>query len=110
MQLFYCFMYLYIYERLFMLLTFKNDGEDKGYENATEILFEENYNRVYRKAVSILLDTELAKDAAQETFLRAFSNMDTLKDKSKFSSWVCSIAVNVCNRMLMQKIKFRSKN
>jgi len=93
-----------------MIFTFTNEGQDKGYENATEILFEENYDRVYKKATSILSDTELAKDAAQETFFRAFLKMDTLSDKSKFSSWVCSIAVNVCNRMLKQKIIYRSKN
>ena len=91
-----------------MIFTFTSDGEDKGYENAIEILFEENYDRVYRKASSILSDTELAKDAAQETFFRAFLKMDTLTDKSKFSSWVFSIAVNVCNRMLKQKIIYRS--
>lgn len=93
-----------------MLFAITNDGEDKGYEYATGILFEENYDRVYRKAASILSDAELAKDATQETFLRVFSKMDTLTDKSKFSSWVCSIAINICNRMLMQKMKYRSNN
>jgi len=93
-----------------MFFTFTNDREDKGFENAIEILFEENYDRVYKKATSILSDTELAKDAAQEALFRAFLKMDTLTDKSKFSSWVCSIAINVCNRMLKQKIVYRSKN
>lgn len=93
-----------------MFFAFANDGEDKGYEYAIEILFGENYDKVYRKASSILSDAELAKDATQETFLRAFSKMDTLTDKSKFSSWVCSIAINICNRMLMQKINYRSNN
>jgi hypothetical protein len=41
--------------------TFTNDGNDKSYENAIEVLFEENYNRVYKKSVSILSDVELAK-------------------------------------------------
>jgi RNA polymerase sigma-70 factor (ECF subfamily) len=93
-----------------MIFTFTNDGKDKGYENATEILFTENYDRVYKKAASILADPELAKDATQETFFRAFLKMDTLTDKSKFSSWVCSITVNVCNRMLGQKVKYRINN
>ncbi len=93
-----------------MNFTFTNDGNDKSYENAIEVLFEENYNRVYKKSVSILSDVELAKDATQETFYRAFLKMDTLMDKSKFGSWVNSIAVNVCKRMLKQKINYRRNN
>ena len=93
-----------------MMSIFTNDSDDKNYEDAIEILFEENYNRVYKKSVSILLDTELAKDAAQETLLRAFLKMDMLKDKSKFSAWVSTVAVNVCNKILRQKIIFRSKS
>lgn len=65
-------MYLNIWhERLAMIFTFTNDMDDRGYESATEILFEVNYDRVYKKAVSILSDTELAKDAAQEALFRA---------------------------------------
>jgi DNA-directed RNA polymerase specialized sigma24 family protein len=36
--------------------------------------------------------------------------MDKLTDKSKFGSWVNSIAVYVCNRMLKQKINYRRNN
>jgi DNA-directed RNA polymerase specialized sigma24 family protein len=60
-----------------MNFTFTNDGNDKSYESAIEVLFEENYTGVYRKAFSILSDMELAKDATQETLCRAFLEMDT---------------------------------
>ncbi|MCX7747220.1 MAG: RNA polymerase sigma factor [Clostridia bacterium] len=93
-----------------MILIITYDESNKGYEVAIEILFEENYERVYRKALSILMDTDMAKDATQETLLKAFLKMDTLKDKSKFSSWVCAVVVNVCNRMITQKIIYRSRN
>ena len=82
----------------------------KGHKNIAEKLFLENYDKVYKIAVSVLSDAELAKDAAQETFFRAFYKMDTLTDIKKFSPWVASIAVNVCNRMLKQKIIDRNKN
>lgn len=91
-------------------MIFTDDVNIKGYKNITEVLFTENYDKVYKIAVSILSDVELAKDAAQETFYRAFLKIDTLADKGKFSPWVGSIAVNVCNRMLKQKIKDRNKN
>lgn len=93
-----------------MILVITHDKNDNGYEIAIEVLFEENYEKVYRKAISILTDSEMAKDATQETLMRAFLKMDTLKDKSKFSSWVCAIAVNICNKMLRQKITYRNKN
>jgi len=35
-----------------------------------------------------------AKDLTQETFVRAFRQMDTYRGDSKFSSWLCRIAVN----------------
>ena len=41
------------------------------------MLFSENYEKVYRKALSILLDPELAKEAAQEMFFRAFCKLHT---------------------------------
>lgn len=93
-----------------MILIITYEENNKGYNIAIEILFEENYQRVYRKALSILTDREMAKDATQETFMRAFLKMDTIKDKSKFSSWVCAVAVNICNRMLTQRIVYRNKN
>jgi RNA polymerase sigma-70 factor (ECF subfamily) len=37
-----------------------------------------------------------AKDLTQETFVRAFRQMDTYRGDSKFSSWLCRIAVNAC--------------
>ena len=93
-----------------MVFSFEGGEKNRDYENAIEVLFSENYEKVYRKALSILLDPELAKDATQETFFRAFCKLHTLKDKSKFGPWVCSIAVNVSCRMLEQKIKYRRKN
>lgn len=77
---------------------------------ALEILFEDYYDKVYRTAFSILLDTELAKDATQEAFAKAFNKIDTLREKNKFGSWVCSIATNICKDILKQVIIDRNKN
>jgi RNA polymerase sigma-70 factor, ECF subfamily len=93
-----------------MVFSSTKDGKDNGYEEAIEVLFQENYARVYKKVFSILSDTDLAKDATQETFMRAFSKLNTLNDKSKFSAWICVIAANICNKMIKQKITYRSKN
>ena len=47
-----------------------------------------------------LRDTEQAKDAVQETFLKAYLHMNQLKDDSKAKSWLARIAVNVCRDVL----------
>jgi RNA polymerase sigma-70 factor, ECF subfamily len=37
-----------------------------------------------------------AKDLTQETFVRAYCQLDTYRGDAKFSSWLCRIAVNAC--------------
>lgn len=87
-----------------MLFIFTNDGKRKWYEGILQALFAENYKKVYKTAYKLTFDKELARDATQEAFLKAFLGIDTLKDKAKFSAWICSIATNVCKDMIRQKI------
>ena len=44
----------------------------------------------------MLGDTETAGDVAQETFILAFRRLASFRGDSKFSSWLCRIAVNTC--------------
>ena len=37
-----------------------------------------------------------AEDLAQETFIRAFDQLDTFRGSAKFSTWLYRIAVNIC--------------
>jgi RNA polymerase sigma-70 factor, ECF subfamily len=37
-----------------------------------------------------------AEDLAQETFVRAYHQLDGFRSESKFSTWLCRIAVNAC--------------
>ncbi len=50
------------------------------------------YNLCYR----MLGNSAEAEDAAQETFLRAYTKIDTYRDSRKFSSWIFSIASHYC--------------
>ena len=92
-----------------MLFILNSNNSEKWYEGAWQVLYKNNYERVYRTALDILWDVELAKDAAQETFVRAFLNINTLKDKEKFGVWVCTIAINTSKNMLKSKIKQNEK-
>jgi RNA polymerase sigma factor (sigma-70 family) len=43
-------------------------------------------------AFGVLADYHAAQDVAQDAFLRAFQNLDTLEDAAAFGGWVRSIA------------------
>jgi len=51
---------------------------------------------VYNLAYRMLGDAREAEDAAQETFLRAYTRLTTYQTDKKFSSWLLAIASNHC--------------
>jgi RNA polymerase sigma-70 factor (ECF subfamily) len=51
---------------------------------------------VFNLAYRMLGDAEEAEDAAQETFLRAFSRLATYQPDRKFVNWLLSIASHYC--------------
>ncbi|NOZ27026.1 MAG: sigma-70 family RNA polymerase sigma factor [Chloroflexi bacterium] len=51
---------------------------------------------VYNLAYRMLGDAEEAEDAAQETFLRAYTRLHTYRPEHKFSTWILSIASHHC--------------
>lgn len=55
----------------------------------------ERYERkIYRLAKHITQNDEDAEDVLQESFLKAYSNLDTFQMQSKFYTWLVRIAVN----------------
>lgn len=72
-----------------------------------KIIFEMHYERVYYAAYFVLQDKYLAQDVTQETFLKAFQGMDTLKDGSKLGAWLGTIATRTAIDYL-RKIKRRN--
>lgn len=67
---------------------------------AMEILYKELYTDVVYICRSLNLNEEDANDVAQETFIKAFSQLDKLEDKGKFKQWVFRIANNKCLDLL----------
>ena len=53
-----------------------------------------------RLCLSYLGDRQLAEDAFQETFLKAWKAMDAFRGESSPKTWLASIAVNTCRDML----------
>jgi RNA polymerase sigma-70 factor (ECF subfamily) len=52
--------------------------------------------KIYALAYGILGSVEDARDAAQETFIAAFRNLQGFRGEAKVSSWLHRIAVNQC--------------
>ena len=50
--------------------------------------------RLFRVARSVLRDADAAEDAVQETYLRAFTKLDTYRPTGKFSAWLTRVALN----------------
>ena len=60
-------------------------------------------NGMYRLSYSILKNEEDAKDAVQEAIYNAYKNLETLKDKRKFNSWIYKIVANTSFEILRNK-------
>lgn len=71
------------------------DKRKKEEVHSYKILFETYKSKVYRIAYYIVKNEQDAKDIVQEAFTIAYIKKDTLRDLSKFESWICTIACNL---------------
>ncbi len=62
--------------------------------NSFEDLMTRHSRRVYRALIGILGNRDDAQDAMQDTFLKAFQHLGRFEGRSKFSTWLLSIAHN----------------
>ncbi len=58
---------------------------------------------VWRVAFRLLRDRQEAEDVTQETFLRAWKMLPDWEDRAKFSTWACTVAINLCRDRLKKK-------
>lgn len=75
---------------------------------AFEILVERHTQRIYRTLVGLLGNPEDAKDALQDTFLKAFQNLGRFERRAKFATWLVSIASNTGLQKLRDRKHFES--
>jgi RNA polymerase sigma-70 factor (ECF subfamily) len=76
-----------------------------GDDEAFRLIFE----RYIRPIISFIFDMvgrrELAEDLAQETFVRAYKNLNSLRDETRLSTWLFGIAKNVARESLRARIR-----
>jgi len=68
----------------------------RGEIEAFDEIMKETQGRVLGLAYKLLGDKELAKDASQEAFLRAYKSLDTFRLGESFTAWIGRIVANVC--------------
>jgi RNA polymerase sigma-70 factor, ECF subfamily len=61
---------------------------------AFEALMRRHNRRLFRVTRSVLRDGDAAEDAMQETYLRAYTKLDSYRPEGKFGAWLTRVALN----------------
>ncbi len=68
----------------------------RGEVGALDCLLNAHRGRILNLCFQVLRVEADAEDAAQETFVRAFSKLDSFRGASGFGTWLYRVALNVC--------------
>src|SRR6476660_7858606 len=82
----------------------KHAGKDVVSQSFLQ-LFEQYRGMLYAIALRMLGHGEDAKDAVQETFIKAYTHLNTLHDIAAFAGWLKSIIYNHC----LMELRYRKK-
>ena len=63
-------------------------------------LMEQYGSSLLRMSALYLKDADLAQDAVQETFIKAFRHLNDYRGDGSAKTWLTSICINVCRDML----------
>jgi RNA polymerase sigma-70 factor, ECF subfamily len=74
-----------------------------GDRDAFRVLVDAHSRSIFNLAYRMTGNQQDADEVVQETFMRAYKNLDRFEGKAKFSTWVYHIAVNRCLDMLEKK-------
>jgi RNA polymerase sigma-70 factor, ECF subfamily len=67
----------------------------RGDSLAFAMLFEKHYSFLVKYLIKVTMKPEMAEDLAQETMIRCIEKIKLYNGKSKFSSWLITIATNL---------------
>ncbi|MCR4928806.1 MAG: sigma-70 family RNA polymerase sigma factor [Lachnospiraceae bacterium] len=70
---------------------------------AFEKLMRDELSEMYRVAYSMLRNDEDVADAIQDTMIKCWEKIDTLKKPSFFRTWLIRILINNCNNILRKR-------
>ena len=75
-------------------------GIEESSRSALERLMEQYGSSLLRMCALYLKDADLAQDAVQETFIRAYRHIEDYRGESSEKTWLTAIAINVSRDML----------
>ena len=75
----------------------------QGVENAIRALIKRNNRRLFRLARAVVRNDAEAEDIVQETYVRAFTKLETFRGDARFSTWLARIALNEALGWLRQQ-------
>ena len=79
-----------------------------GDTSAFGIIVERYWNMVIGLALSKIADPTEAEDIAQESFLKAYSQLHSLRDPSRFAGWLSKIAIQQCSNTVRRSVRCRT--
>jgi len=82
------------------LLEYLNTGRHREVLNE---LYDRYEKRIYYKCISMLKDSEEARDLSHDIFITIFTKLDQFKGRSPLSLWIHTISVNSCLRYIEKK-------
>jgi len=72
------------------------DAARAGDSGAFEVLVRQQIDRLYGAARLMLREPDLAEDAVQQTLIRAWRDLPTLRDIDSFGPWLQRLLVRAC--------------
>ena len=76
-----------------------------GDQEAFRLIFERYSRPVISFVYDLVGDRDLAEELTQETFVRAFRGLGTLRQETKLSTWIFGIARNVARESLRARVR-----
>src|ERR1051325_6739203 len=77
----------------------------RGDHDAFRMIFERYSRPVLSFIYDQIGDRDVAEELAQETFVRAYRSLKSLREETKLSTWLFGIAKNVARESLRAKIR-----
>ena len=71
-------------------------------------IVERYWNMVVALALSRVADPAEAEDIAQESFLKAYSQLHSLRQPSRFAGWLSKIALQQCSNTIRRSVRSRT--
>lgn len=75
----------------------------QGKQSAIAALYEKSYKQVFYTIKSMIRDEDAVLDILQDTYIKAFTHLDTFDGNAKFLPWVRQIAANTARDYLKKR-------